>query len=93
MSEEYGSNFITITGDDGEEIELEHLDTVEFREELYMAFFPADMEEDDDDFGMIILKVVDDDNEEMLVSVDDEDELTAVHDLFVTRLSDENEEG
>ena len=92
MSEEYGNDFITIVGDDGEEVELEHLDTMEFRGGLYMAFFPTHVDEDDDDFGMIILKVVDEDNEELLVSVDDEDELTAVHELFMARLSDEEEE-
>ena len=26
MSEEYGANFITVTDDDGNEFELEHLD-------------------------------------------------------------------
>ena len=29
MSEEYGANFITVTDDDGNEFELEHLDTIE----------------------------------------------------------------
>ena len=30
MSEEYGNDFITLTDEDGNEIELEHLDTVEY---------------------------------------------------------------
>ena len=29
MSEEYGANFITVTDEDGNEFELEHLDTLE----------------------------------------------------------------
>ena len=92
MSDEFGNDFITITDDDGQEIELEHLDTAEFRGGLYMAFLPVDMDEDDEDFGMIILKVLEEEAEEFLISVDDEDELNAVHELFLARLSDENEE-
>ena len=30
MSEEYGNDFITLTDEDGNEVELEHLDTLEF---------------------------------------------------------------
>ena len=41
MSEEYGADFITITDEDGNEFELEHLDTLEYNGETYMAFFPV----------------------------------------------------
>jgi len=91
MSDDFGNDFITLTDEDGGEIELEHLDTAEFRGELYMAFLPADLDEDDDDYGMIILKVVGDEDDEYLESVDDEEELTAVHELFLTRLIEEDE--
>ena len=43
MSEEYGSDFISVTDDDGNSFELEHLDTLELDGETYMAFLPADM--------------------------------------------------
>ena len=92
MSEDYGNDFITITDDDGEEIELEHLDTIESGGEVYMAFLPTDMDEDDEDYGIIILKVVDEDNEEYLTTIDDEHELSAIHELFLKRLSDEEED-
>ena len=41
MSKEYGADFITITDEDGNEFELEHLDTLEYNGETYMAFFPT----------------------------------------------------
>ena len=41
MSEEYGNDFITLTDEDGNEIELEHLDTVEYNGQTYLAFLPA----------------------------------------------------
>ncbi len=74
MSEEYGSDFITIVDESGSEFELEHLDTIEFEGETYMAFLPADMDENDEDYGIIILKTILENGEELLSSVDDEKE-------------------
>ena len=90
MDGEYGNNFITITDDDGNEFELEHLDTAETNGGLYMAFLPADIDEDDDEFGLVILKVIVEDNEEIFVTVDDEKELDTVYAHFVERLSEED---
>ena len=41
MSEEFGPNFITVTDEDGNDIELELLDVLEHKGQTYMAFFPA----------------------------------------------------
>ena len=91
MSDDFGNDFVTIIDDEGNEFELEHLDVLEVGGELYMAFVPADMDEDDDDFGLVILKVDTQGDEEVFVSVDDEDELNTVYELFVERLSEEEE--
>ena len=92
MSEEYGSDYISITDDNGNEFELEHLDTIEYGGALYMAFLPADMDENDADYGMIILKVIKENDEEILATVDDEKELEAVYNVFMEQLfSDEDE--
>lgn len=92
MSEEYGSDYISITDDNGNEFELEHLDTIEYGGALYMAFLPADMDENDADYGMIILKVVKENDEDILATVDDEKELEAVYNVFMEQLfSDEDE--
>ena len=88
MGNEYGHDYIVVTDDDGDEFELEHLDTAEIDGEIYMAFIPADMDEDDEDYGMIILKVIYEDNEEVLSSIDDEDILKAVYEVFIDRLGD-----
>ncbi|MCL2151492.1 MAG: DUF1292 domain-containing protein [Oscillospiraceae bacterium] len=87
----FGNDFITVQDDDGNELELEHLDSIEHGGEFYMAFLPADMDEDDEDYGIVILKVVVMDNEETLITVDDEDELSAVYTHFLERLSDAEE--
>lgn len=92
MSEEYGSDFISVTDEEGNEFELEHLGTLEHEGTTYMCFVPADMDEDDEDFGMIILKVTTVDGEELLADVDDEAELTRIYDLFMEELFSEEEE-
>ena len=66
MSEEFGSDYITIVDDDGEEFELEVLDSMDYNGESYVAFLPANMAEDDPDYGIIILRVAQDENGEEL---------------------------
>lgn len=93
MSEEYGPDFITLTDDEGNEFEMEHLGTLEYNGTVYMSFVPADMDEEDEDFGLILLKVIEKDGEELLADIDDEDELNAVYEQFMEVLfEDEDEE-
>ncbi|MEG1242658.1 MAG: DUF1292 domain-containing protein [Oscillospiraceae bacterium] len=91
MSEEFGNDIITVTDDDGNEFVLEHLHTLEYNNETYMAFLPTDIDEDDDDFGLIILKVIMENGEEILGSVDDRQELETVYELFADVLFDDEE--
>ena len=86
MSEEFGSDFITIVDDDGTEFELEVLDTMDYKGQTFVAFLPADMDEEDEDFGIIILKVTEENGEELLADVDDDQELNAVYDQFMEQL-------
>ena len=94
MSEDYGSDFITIIDDDGQEFELEVLDTMDYNGETYMAFLPADMDENDPDYGMIILRVVQDESgDDLYESIDDEDQLQDVYEHFMVLLFDDEEDG
>lgn len=94
MNREEGATYINITDDDGNEFELEHIDTIELGEKLYMCFLPADMDEDDPDYGFVLLEVLTDkeSGEEYFGSIDDEDELQNVYDAFMQQLYDEDEE-
>ena len=92
MSEEYGPDFITLTDEEGNEFELEHLGTLEHKGNTYMSFVPADMDEDDEDFGLILLKVVEKDGEELLADIDNEDELNEVYEQFMEVLFEDEEE-
>ena len=93
MSEEYGGDFITIIDDDGQEFELEVLDTMDYNGETYTAFLPADMDENDPDYGMIILRVVQDEKgEDLYESIDDEEQLQDVYEHFMVLLFDDEDE-
>ena len=93
MNEDFGTDFITIVDDDGQEFELEVLDSLEMNGKNFMAFLPADMDEEDPNFGMIILRSILDENGDTLYeSVDDDEELDQVYDEFVKRLFDDEDE-
>lgn len=93
MSEEFGSDFVTIVDDDGQEFELELLDTMDYNGKSYTAFLPADMAEDDPDYGMIILRSQPDENgEEIYESIEDDDELQDVYEHFMVLLFDDEDE-
>ena len=80
MNDEFGPNFVTLTDDEGNDIELEYVDALEHNGTTYMAFFPV-VEEDSED---------EENGEEFLVTIDDEEEIDKVYDLFMEQiLSDE----
>lgn len=91
MSDEYGSDFISVTDDEGNEFELEHLDTIEMEDRMYMAFLPADMDEEDDDYGMVILQAIEEQGEQILATVDDETVLESVYSKFIEQLLNDEE--
>ena len=95
MSEEFGPNFVTLTDDEGNDIELEYVDALEHNGTTYMAFFPvveedSEDEENEEEYGLVILKSQMENGEEFLVTIDDEEEIDKVYDLFMEQiLSDE----
>ena len=92
MSDDYGSDFISVTDEDGNDFELEHLGTLEYQDNTYMAFVPADMDEEDEDFGLILLRAIEENGEQLLADIDDEAELNAVYEQFMEALFDDEEE-
>jgi uncharacterized protein YrzB (UPF0473 family) len=92
MSENYGSDFITIVDEDGTEFELEVLTTIEYNGAEYLAVIPAvDADEQPEDLEVSILKNVDEDGESILCAIEDEAELQAVYDLIMDQLYEEEE--
>lgn len=95
MSEEYSANFVTVTDEDGNEIELEHLDTIEFNGSTYLSFFPAvsegEEENVEEEMGLIILKVIQENGEDILSTLDSDEEMDAVYNEFMKELFEDEE--
>lgn len=94
MSEDYGPNFVTLTDEEGNDIELEYIDALEHNGTTYMAFFPVveeDEEENEEEYGLILLKSEMVDGEEMLANITDEAELDEVYDLFMQQMLEDEE--
>ena len=92
MSENYGSDFITIVDEDGTEYELEVLSTLEWNGESYMAVVPAVDSSEDVDLEVSILKSVEEDGESILCAIEDEQELETVYNLIMDQLYEEEDE-
>ena len=91
MSDEFGSDFMTIVDEDGTEYELEVLSTLEYNGATYLADIPAGAE-DGDDLQVSILKSVEEDGEPILCAIEDEAELEAVYDLIMDELYSEDDD-
>ncbi len=91
MSEEYGSDFITIVDEDGTEYELEILSTLEYNGASYLAVTLADGEEHTD-LDVSILKSVEEDGEPILCAIEDDRELEEVYSLIMDSLYEEEED-
>ena len=91
MADEYGSDFLTIVDEDGNEYELEVLTTLDWNGSSYMAVIPASAGEDEE-LEVSILKSVEEDGESILCAIEDEQELQDVYDQIMELLYEEEDE-
>ena len=93
MQDQFGSDFMTIVDEDGQEYELEVLTQLEYNGFTYLAVIPAGLEEEDAlDPEVSILKSVEEDGEPILCAIEDEAELQTVYDLIMEQLYEEAED-
>jgi len=91
MSEDERDDIIVLIGEDGEEVEFEHLDTVELDGNEYVILLPLDEEEENEEVDEVVILKVDhnQDGEDAFVTVDDDEELNKVFEEFKTRMEQE----
>ena len=82
-------NIIILNDEDGNEAEFEFLDLIEYDGEEYVVLLPV--EESDEAGEVVILKLEDteSEDEESYVSVDDEDVLNKVFEIFKEKFKDD----
>ena len=91
MTEEYGSDFMTIVDEDGTEFELEVLSSLEYNGCTYLAVIPAGSE-DEESLEVSILKSVDENGEPILCAIEDDQELETVYNLIMDQMYEEEED-
>lgn len=97
MDENYGGedldNIVILNDEDGNEVKFEFLDLIELNNEEYVVLLPVVEDGEEEEEGeVVILKVEDtdeDSDEESYVSVEDEDVLNEVFEIFKERFKDD----
>ncbi len=97
MNENYegqeSDNIVILNDEDGNEVKFEFLDLVELDDEEYVVLLPVTEEGEEDEGEVVILKVEDSDDdeseEESYVSVEDEDTLNKVFEIFKEKFKDD----
>lgn len=77
--------FLTLTGEDGEETEFEIVDKIVVNGTEYLALVPAVESEED---GLYIYKVIVEDGDEYIEPIEDDKEFEEISETFEDRLSE-----
>jgi len=79
-------NLIILNDDEGNQTVFELLDTIEYKEEYYIVLYPL---EEDDCTEVVILKVrMDENDEEVYDSIEDDDLIEKLFEMFKERNAD-----
>ena len=84
-------NIIVLNDENGKEVRFEFLDLIEYDGEEYVVLLPVIEEGEEDSGEVVILKLeeTDSEEEESYVSVDDEEVLNTVFQMFKQKFKDE----
>ena len=85
LQEEEQTNILTLTDENGEDVDFEYLDSVDYEGKEYLILMPA--EELATEIVILEVEPVDEENENYL-SVNDENVLNAVYEIFKDRYKD-----
>lgn len=90
---DYGDNIISISDEDGNDFELLVLDEADMNGVHYLALTESTDPEEEENLEVIILKVIEDEEtgEELLSTVDSEDELEAIYQIFEDQMFSEDD--
>ena len=92
VNEELDDNMIILNDEEGKEVRFEFLDLIELENEQYVVLLPVTAEGEEDEGEVVILKVEDTDeesDEESYVSVEDEETLNKVFEIFKEKFKDD----
>ena len=86
-------NVVILNDEDGNEVKFEFLDLIELDDEEYVVLLPMAEDGEEEEGEVVILKVEDNDDEnsdeESYVSIEDEDVLNKVFEMFKEKIKDD----
>ena len=86
-------NIVVLNDEEGNEVKFEFLDLVELDDEEYVVLLPVTEEGEEEEGEVVILKVEDTDDEdaeeESYVSIEDEEILNKVFEIFKEKFKDD----
>ena len=85
LAEEEESSIIMLTDENGNDVEFEYLDCIEYEGKEYLVLIPN--EEDAEEIVILEIQPVDEETENY-VSVENENTLNAVYEIFKERFKD-----
>ena len=85
LQDEEESSVLTLTDENGEDMEFEYLDSIQYQDKEYLVLLPA--QEDSNEIVILEIQPVDEENENY-VAVTDEAVLDAVYGIFKERFKD-----
>jgi len=92
IQEEWETNIVELTDEDGETTEFEYLTTIEYESERYVVLLAPQEEENEDEGEVVILRIQQDENgEDTYVSCDDDEVEQEVFELFMEELAEEED--
>lgn len=82
-------NIVILKDEDGNDVKFEFLDLIEYEGEEYVVLLPVEESEEADEVVILKLEDTDSEDEESYVSVDDEETLNKVFEIFKDKFKDE----
>ena len=85
-------NIVILNDEDGNEVKFEFLDLIDLDDEEYVVLLPITEDGEEDEGEVVILKLEDtdeDSEEESYVSVEDEETLNKVFEIFKEKFKDD----
>ena len=93
MDENFGGedldNIVILNDEDGNEVRFEFLDLIELNNEEYVVLLPVVEEGEEEEEGEVVILKVEDTDEDSDVSVEDEDVLNEVFEIFKEKFKDD----
>ncbi len=92
LNEEESDNIVILNDEEGNEVKFEFLDLVDYENEQYVVLLPMAEGDEEEEGEVVILKLEDSDedsDQESYVSVEDEDVLMNVFEIFKNKFKDD----